>query len=406
MRVAYLSADRGVPVLGPGGSSVHVRELIRAFVSRGAEVTLFTSCAPVEQALDSLPCRVVDVAADPALNELRVRTAKRIRQGGMESTRASELYSLLLNQTMLEELEKRRGDFDLIYERHSLWSFSGMQFAERSGLPFFIEVNAPLSDQQQDYRELDLVETSEVVSSMVLPAADRVLLTTSGLSSYVQSCGVSRRNIRVVPCGVSDAMFADCNRPPRGKGEPFVIGFLGSLKPWHGIDVLLKAFARLHDISDEYRLLVVGDGPMRSDIESFCRNCHLEDFVTLTGKVDHAEVPEYLARMDAGVAPYPALSSFYFSPLKIWEYAAAGVPIVASESGEIPELFPHKKLALLHPPGKFLKIVKHVEQLRNDPEYGPRLTRRARGVAREHTWDRLAARIEGILESLRSSSPP
>ena len=94
------------------------------------------------------------------------------------------------------------------------------------------------------------------------------------------------------------------------------------------------------------------------------------------------------------------MERFYFSPLKIWEYAAGRVPIVASESGEIPRLFPHRQAALLHAPGKVRKIVKHVERLRRDPHLRERLARRARAVAKEHTWDRLAGRFHTLTERL------
>ena len=73
--------------------------------------------------------------------------------------------------------------------------------------------------------------------------------------------------------------------------------------------------------------------------------------MTITGAVAHEAVPRYLAEMDVGVAPYPDLPTFYFSPLKIFEYAAARVPIVASAVGQIAEILVHRKSALLHPPG-------------------------------------------------------
>jgi glycosyltransferase involved in cell wall biosynthesis len=121
--------------------------------------------------------------------------------------------------------------------------------------------------------------------------------------------------------------------------------------------------------------------------------------VELVGAVPYAAVPVHLAQMDVGVAPYPALSSFYFSPLKIFEYAAAGVPIAASESGQIAELLAHRVTAMLHPPGSTTKLVRHIEELRARPELRARLARRARtAVAKPHTWDRLAARLLSIAE--------
>jgi glycosyltransferase involved in cell wall biosynthesis len=154
----------------------------------------------------------------------------------------------------------------------------------------------------------------------------------------------------------------------------------------------------------DYRLLIVGDGPLREEIEKSCRARGFADAVTLTGSVDHLDVGRYLARMDVGVASYPEMSEFYFSPLKVWEYAAASVPIAASASGELPALFPHKEAALLHPPGNARKLARHIERLRDNPDFAVRLARAAHRTARAHTWDRLAARVVRAAQTL--ARPP
>lgn len=399
LRFAYICADRGVPILGRGGSSTHVRELVRGLVARGNEVELFAAYPrEADDGDDAPPCPLIDLSVDALLNEVRTRVAKQLRAGGEDPLMAAELYGLLLNQTLLIELEQRRSRIDVVYERQSLWSFAGLQFARRAGIPYVLEVNAPLTDQQQTYRSLGLRATAEAVEQLLFTGADRVVLTSPTLREYARARGASQRNLRVIPCGVARTFF-----PPRERsagagtnGREFVVGFVGSLKPWHGLDVLVDAFSELARRSPDYRLLIVGDGPLRAYTEASCTRRGLGGVVTFTGAIDHDRIPEYLARIDVGVAPYPALESFYFSPLKVWEYAAAGVPIAASASGELPRLFPHKTAALLHPAGNVRKLVKHIERLRTDPELARRLARRARRVAKLHTWDRLAARVEGL----------
>src|SRR5207245_520286 len=124
--------------------------------------------------------------------------------------------------------------------------------------------------------------------------------------------------------------------------------------------------------------------------------------VQVTGDVDYARVPGFLARMDVAVAPYPRLSNFYFSPLKVYEYMAAGVPIVASAIGQVTEVLSHRKTALLHPPGSVGKMVAHLEELRDRPRLRARLARAARRLAvTRFTWARNAARVLSMLETLR-----
>jgi len=395
MRIAYICGDRGVVLDGNAGSSIHVRELVRALATRGEAVCVYGAVSSAPAVKRALGCPVIDIAADPVFADLQLRMSKQLRAAGASIVRAAETHDLLVNLKLGEELARRRA-VDLVYERLSLWSIAGIRFAQRLGIPYFVEVNAPLAAQQEEYRELAMAETAHAIEGYVLDHASLVLVTSEGLRQYVHERGVSRKRVRVLPCGVSRELLAVASeRPARVNGE-FVIGFVGSLKPWHGVEILLEAFAELRRKSDAYRLLIVGDGPMMPEVRRACARDELRDAVTLTGSVSHQEVGRYLARMDAGVAPYPPLPLFYFSPLKVWEYAGAGVPIVASASGELPALFPHRVAALLHPPGKVGKIVKHIERLRLDAELGPRLARRARQVAKAHTWDRIAARLMSL----------
>jgi glycosyltransferase involved in cell wall biosynthesis len=401
MRIAYIAADRGVPVNGHSGSAVHVHELALALANRGHRLTMLAAACEPDGVRLAWP--TVDLGREAGLDQLRTDIAKELRAASRPPAIAAEVYSLLLNQVLAAELTLRRGDFDLIYERQSLWSLAGLRHARRENLPFFLEVNAPLLEQQQEYREIEMMEVARAIEGELLRQADRILVTSPALLDYARARGASRRSIRVLPCGVSRRMFAPLAERPHGGGSPFVVGFVGSLKPWHGIDLLLDAFVQLRRISDVYRLLIVGSGPLMPEIEDFRRRHDFESSITVIGNVAHDRVPEYLAQMDVGVAPYPPLEPFYFSPLKVWEYAAAGVPIVASASGELPSQFPHRAAALLHRPGSTRKLVAHIERIRRDPNLGRRLARRAMRVAKLHTWDRLAARIESFAAPLRKA---
>src|SRR5256885_4445443 len=104
----------------------------------------------------------------------------------------------------------------------------------------------------------------------------------------------------------------------------FTVGFVGSMKPWHGLDVLVEAFARLHERAPDARLLLVGDGPARAAVCADLSARGLAGVVHCTEAVAPHEVPGLLTSVDAAVAPYPRATGFYFSPLKVYEYMAAG----------------------------------------------------------------------------------
>jgi len=399
VRIAYVSADRGIAPTGANGAATHLRELVNALVARAAEVKLLS---PRPASGPGLHCESVDIDTDDLLPRLRRLTARIDGGGPVAATQASEVHALLLNECLLAHLERlhARWPVELVYERYSLWSHAGLRFARHHRIPFLLEVNAPLAAQQEAYRRLSNAATAHALERILLRRADRVIVPSNALAAYVRERGCPARRVRVIPCGVRREFFECDVRPDDGPTDgDFVIGFLGSLKPWHGVETLIAALGCLLALHPGYRLLVVGDGPLRGLLERFAHECPLPDRVTITGAVAHEEVPRYLAEMDVGVAPYPDLPTFYFSPLKIFEYAAARVPIVASAAGQIAEILVHRKSALLHPPGNVEEMVKHIERLRANPELRTRLARRARRIAKAFTWDRLAARVVAVAET-------
>ena len=123
-----------------------------------------------------------------------------------------------------------------------------------------------------------------------------------------------------------------------------------------------------------------------------------EEALLLAGAVPHSEVPLWLERADVGVAPYPELEDFYFSPLKVVEYMAAGLPVVASSVGQLRELIQDGKTGLLVSPGDAESLALALLRLAEDRRLRLRMGRRARERAeRRHDWSRVTDRIEKVL---------
>jgi glycosyltransferase involved in cell wall biosynthesis len=173
---------------------------------------------------------------------------------------------------------------------------------------------------------------------------------------------------------------------------------IGRLSHEKGQDLLLRALERL---APARRPVVVfaGDGPERARLASAGRHTGAVEW---TGAVASREVPGLLTSMDVAAAPYPAGEDFYFSPLKILEYMAAGLPVVASRIGQIADVVSHQDTGLLCEPGDTAALAATVLELFADAAKRRRIGRAAaRRVREAHTWRATARRILMLADGLR-----
>lgn len=398
--IAYVCSDRGVPVGGVKGASLHVAELVRALGARGADVHVLAARVAETGGTTSLNGAVLtDVGGSRAARRAREAMT---RPGIGLTPDASEAAAILFNQELGRALERvhRARPLAAIYERYSLWSFAAAAFARDHDIPYLLEVNAPLPEEQKRYRQLENEALAASLERFLIGGAGRVLVPSAALVPYATSRGAEKDAVVVVPNAADPSRFRPVGR--RGNGhETFVVGFVGSLKPWHGLEDLSRAFRRLHRTWKGYRLLVVGDGPLRETMEDQLRRWGLADAATFTGATDHASVPELIATMDVAVAPYPRDAPTYFSPIKIFEYMAAGRPVVASRVGQISDFLTHRRTALLHQPGAIAEMAACVEELRRRPALRDRIARQARTMlVRNWTWKRNADRVLRLINEI------
>ncbi len=382
MHIAYVCADRGVPVFGRKGASIHVQEVLRALRRRGAQVTLLAARRGGHPPAGLDPVRVEGLAGTaPAA----------------PGDRAGAERSLIDADALLPARLESAGPFDLVYERHALFSCAAMEFARRAGVPSILEVNAPLLEEQQRYRHLALVTEARIMADRAFAAADSIVAVSEAVASWLHHRPAAAGRVHVVPNGVDPARFP-VGIAPALPGPPGVttVGFVGTLKPWHGVESLIDSVATIARQGRRLRLLIVGDGPLRGALEARAAGAGLEPGrrAVFSGAVDHGEVPALLASMDIAVAPYPPMEDFYFSPLKLYEYMAAGRAIVASAAGQVRGVIEGGATGLLYEPGDGAALGAALRQLIDDPGLRARLGSAARLAAcRRHTWDAAVGRI-------------
>ena len=287
---------------------------------------------------------------------------------------------------------------DLLVERLSLFAGGGTDLARRLGVPRLVEINAPVTAERAGYQGIADVALGERLERRALEGAHAVAVSPP-LAEWARSRGVAR--VAVVPNGVDVERFAP--DPERAAGVrrslglegAQVVGFAGSLKPWHGVDVLLGAATHLADRRRRLRLLIVGDGPERARLEAVAA-ATLPGRVRFAGAVPSAAMPAHLAAFDVATAPYvmpEAGLGFYFSPLKVVEAMAAARVVVASRFGPIEDLL--AGWGHLVPPGDPAALAGALDAALDDPR-SPELAAGARLRATStHAWRAVAGRMLG-----------
>jgi len=328
-RMAYLLPDPGIPVGGTKGASVHVDALCGALARSGVAVTLYA--AQVVGPLSSRGSGSVDVVTVDVPPRRSGEHADRWRM------RACERFF----DQVAHHLDTDRPDW--VHERLSLFAGGGTAVAGERGLPRVVEVNAPVADERRRHFTLSLVDEAAVAEREALCGA-RAIAVSAPLVDWALARGAVEAI--VVPNGAdTDALQRGrwlrqgaAVRAHLGFGEcQLVLGFAGSLKPWHGVEVLVEA-AKETSRGADIGLLVVGDGPRRDAVEDAVRRLPSGLRAVVTGAVAAVDVPRHLAAMDVAVAPYLPSPDFYFSPLKVAEAMAASLPVVASDFPPVREL--------------------------------------------------------------------
>lgn len=371
MRIAYVSTDPGIPVFGCKGASIHVQEMVRSFLAKGADVTLISPRMD-----DAPPADLRGVVRCPLPTP-----------GGDPNERASQ--QIALNRHVSQALDDL-GPFDLIYERHALFANAAMEFARRQRIPSVLEVNAPLIDEQTRHRSLGRIDDAILLACHAFVCAQNIIAVSPEVAEYAEGLGAQAERIQVEPNAVNPSRFPNSAR----FDGPFRAGFLGTLKPWHDVALILEAFSLLKQTVPDAELLIVGDGPERPKLTRQVEAAGLTDAVHFTGAVPAAEVPDWLAQMHVGLAAYRGDDPFYFSPLKLYEYMAAGLPSVVSNVGNLASMIDEGQTGVSVPPDCPKALSEALAQLAGNPELVQTMGRQARSrVFATQTWDHVAERV-------------
>ncbi len=385
MRILYHHRTRASDAQG-----IHIQEIVQAFRTLGHEVEVAALAG--EGSPGGRP------AADPRGSQ---------RSGRLPAW-LYEVLSLGYNLYGYLLLRRKAKAFrpDLLYERYSLNTFCGVWAARRLGIPMILEVNAPLAYEQEQLGRLAFRRLARASERWICNNSTRTIVISEVLRTRLAAAGVPRERMAVVVNGVDPRRFhrdvsgQEIRRRHDLEGK-LVVGFVGWFRKWHGLERLLGAFrdARLADA--DARLLLVGDGPARPDLDRFVAENGLGSAVIFAGPVGHAEIPRYVAAMDVAVQPS---APEYACPMKIVEYMAMGKCVVAPDQANIREIVGDGLGGLLFAPEDTAALAKVLVRILDDPATRDALGRKAYEtvVSRRFFWTANAERALALASAPKS----
>jgi glycosyltransferase involved in cell wall biosynthesis len=296
-------------------------------------------------------------------------------------------------------------DLAFVWQRHDLFHTAGFEAARTFGKPLVLFVDAPLVWETKKWGIGRpgwgwLVE--RLGERPQFRKADLVACVSEEVADQVVARGARDERIMVTPCSVDTDVFtpgpSDRVKESLGLSGKFVIGWVGSFRRFHGVEMALQATAALRSRIPGLALLLVGDGRERPRMQKLTETLGLRD-VVFTGTVFHQDIPQYLQAMDVALLMDDGQHQFHYSPLKLKEYMACAKAIVAPRVGEMARVLADGRDALLIPPGDVSMLVRSIERLHDHPELRRALERAARQRAeQEGSWRLHVERLCAVLE--------
>lgn len=271
---------------------------------------------------------------------------------------------------------------ELIIETQVHLSDSGARAARASGLPLLLDDCSPAGEEQAlgaGLREL-------ARRMFARQTRDAAVLTVSSpmLRDRLVTEGIPAEKIAVIANGVDLTAYGVANRDRArhdlGLPERLTLGFAGSFQPWHRVDLLLDAMARLPIVP---QLLLIGDGPGLQPALAHARRRRVAEHVIPVGSRPPGQIPITLAACDIGVLPG---TNDYGQPMKLLDYAAAGLATVAPDLLPVRALIDDGRTGLLFQPGDVDMLTRVLQRLLDDEVLRNRLASAARRRVASAGW--------------------
>jgi glycosyltransferase involved in cell wall biosynthesis len=275
--------------------------------------------------------------------------------------------------------------------------------------PILLEVNAV----NEIEGGISVSSFKRKLDKIAINNAKRIFVVAEPIMNFLVDNQYCDRNvISIIENGVDEEKFSPDNYSSDLRSElgiandVFIIGFVGSMKKWHGVSNILNVAKKCHLRLGNHVFLIVGDGELRSAYELEAIENNLGEIVRFIGRIKHEDIPKYLSIMDVVLSlhykqPDDSTIQFHGSPLKIFEYMAMARPIIASPVGQIAEVIEHGKSGFLIDGEASDDICSELVKLETNIDYRLTMGASARSrVISKYTWKINARKVRDLCRDM------
>ena len=368
---------RGVKFDPIGGMQNHTAELTRALDRRGVVQTVLTTRPPIA----------------PYFQRFGEHT--RVIRVGLPLRRFRQLYAL--QATIIAPILALRADVVHVHLGEDLAVLPvGATAARLHHLPLVLTIHMSLRHTLavSDLRSSVFKTLGGPIERWGEHSAEAVLVITPRLHRLLLSEGVEEDRLHLIPPGVNPSLFEGPFEDPfSGVGRPRIL-LVGRLAPQKGVSTLVEAAGLLKDPSA--KVLLVGDGSERPKLEREAKRIGVGDRVRFEGFVAHERRPAALVHADLLVLPslYEELGTVLLEAMQ------AGLPVVASKTGGIPDVIEDGVNGMLVLPGEPEALARAIDRFLADRDLARRLSEGAQQRAKDYDWEVLAERVLAVYQGV------
>ena len=376
-------------------STVHIWEFIKSLSKLGQEVHVMT-------------------ISDKIFGGVVFHSLIKKKQN-ISGTFVFRLHYLMQIGKVVNELK-----FDILYTRNSLRGIIGVLIRLLKGPKLVLELNGLVSEDWKLEKERNgdinmfrnvRVKLSDWVEIFVAKKADAVIVVAQGIKDILIKRGVDENKIFVIPNGANIDLFRPIKDPAINElrhrysinEEDHVITFVGNFEWYHGIEYLIRSAPLILNTFPNTKFLIVGDGPIRKELENLVKNMNLFDKIIFTGRAPYEMVPLYINMADVCVAPFTRARNerIGLSPLKIYEYLACGKPVIASDIKGVGDLLRHSNAGIAVTPEDPVELANAIIKLLKDEELRRQMGENGRKVVvNNYSWDHTAKKTIEVFEKI------